>query len=479
MPVAPENIHVMLITIALLGHLNPMLKFARRLTRKGVNVTLATTEMDCRRMPRNKTLASDGSLSSTTAPINVEFFSDGLSPEFERDKHGEVFFESLYNVGSKNLSDLLAELHAKGMRFSCVVYNPFLPWVAEIASDHGIPCAVLWIQAWGVLSIYYHYCTNPHHFIDMEKDPNAIIRLPQMSPLAVKDLPSFILPSSPPFLKKLVLDFTRSLKKVKWVLGNSYDELEDKAQLLPIDLRSSLRSVGPLVSPAMLGQEVEEANNISGGLDTSNVESSCMKWLDQQTPNSVIYVSFGSMLILSQSLVENIAMGLKNSNRPFLWVVPPPEMAFMKAAIEGEPLHKFMEETMGRGLVVMWSPQELVLTHPAIACFVTHCGWNSAIETVSGGVPVIATPKWSDQPTNAKLLVDVHKIGVTLGNVLEDAISARGVEDCIKEVMEGPRALEMRKRAMQLREAARRALRDCGSSDKNIDDFINEITGKM
>lgn len=119
--------------------------------------------------------------------------------------------------------------------------------------------------------------------------------------------------------------------------------------------------------------------------------------------------------------------------------------------------------------------------HKAVACFMTHGGWNSALETVVWGVPVIVYPEWTDQPTNAKLLSDVFKVGVRVrinGDEEDGVVTTKEVERCIEEVINGPRAAEMKKRAMELKEAANKALEVGGSSDQNINEFINNISGK-
>ena len=118
--------------------------------------------------------------------------------------------------------------------------------------------------------------------------------------------------------------------------------------------------------------------------------------------------------------------------------------------------------------------------HKAVGCFMTHGGWNSSLETVISGVPVIVYPEWTDQPTNAKLLSDVFKVGVRvrINGDEEDhgVVSTEEVERCIQEVLEGPRAAEMKKRAMELREAANKALEVGGSSDQSINKFIDDIS---
>lgn len=130
-----------------------------------------------------------------------------------------------------------------------------------------------------------------------------------------------------------------------------------------------------------------------------------------------------------------------------------------------------------RGKVVEWSPQEQVLSHPSLACFLTHCGWNSSVEAMSLGVPMVAFPQWGDQVTNAKFLVDVFGVGLRLSRgANEDRLIQRDeIEKCLREAMEGPRAVEIRQNALKQQKAAEKAVADGGSSDRNIKDFIDEI----
>ncbi|KAI4327402.1 hypothetical protein L6164_019869 [Bauhinia variegata] len=341
----------------------------------------------------------------------------------------------------------------------------------DVADDHGIHCALLWIQCCAIYSIYYRYFKNIDNFPNLE-DPNESVQLPGMPVLEVRDLPSFMLPSSPPIFAEVLLKLFRDLdKKVNWVLGSSFYEIEEDivksmASLTPI------YPIGPLVSPFLLGEKENDVVNV----DMWNAEDSCLEWLDNKPPSSVIYISFGSILVLSQKQIDNIAMALKNSNKAFLWVIKPAEEG--SEGNGGVLRSDFLEETKGNGLVVKWCPQEKVLMHPAIACFVTHCGWNSTLETLVTGVPVIAHPEWTDQPTNAKLLVNAFKVGVKINFDEDGTASTQEMERCIREIMEGPRAAEIKNRARELKEAAKKALEDGGSSARNINQFISEIAGK-
>ncbi|RYR28761.1 hypothetical protein Ahy_B01g052927 isoform C [Arachis hypogaea] len=235
---------------------------------------------------------------------------------------------------------------------------------------------------------------------------------------------------------------------------------------------SGILTIGPLVSPYLLGQkESEDSDDLSENF--LRPEDSCLQWLNEKATSSVIYVAFGSLMEFSQKQMDNIATALKNTKKPFLWVITPQKGG-------AELPQGFLEEIKEMGLVVTWCPQAKVLMHPAVACFVSHCGWNSTLEAVTAGIPIVALPNWLDQPTNAKLVENVFKTGVRMriGEEEDGVASAEEVERCITEVMEGPMAEEIKMRAVGLKEVARKAMVDGGSSDRNINRFVTEISGK-
>ena len=191
-----------------------------------------------------------------------------------------------------------------------------------------------------------------------------------------------------------------------------------------------------------------------------------MKWLDSKEIGTVVYVSFGSLAALGEEQMEELAWALKRSNSYFLWVVRETETKKL-------PIN-FLEETSERGLVVTWCPQLEVLAHKAVGCFMTHGGWNSTLEALSLGVPVVSMPQWSDQATNSKFLMDVWKVGIRVKVDEKGIVTREEIELCIKEVM-GERGTEIKGNAMKWKKLAREALDEGGSSDKNIDDFVAKI----
>ena len=188
-----------------------------------------------------------------------------------------------------------------------------------------------------------------------------------------------------------------------------------------------------------------------------------LEWLDAQAPGSVVYISFGSLSMISRRQIEEVARGMAASGRPFLWVLREDnrssEGAGDAASLGGE-----------RGMVVEWCDQVRVLSHPAVGCFVTHCGWNSTLESVACGVPAVGVPQWTDQGINAWL---VERIGAGVRAAVSD-------KDGVLEADELRRCLDLatsetvRAKAAVWRDKARAAAAEGGSSERNLRAFVGK-----
>ncbi|XP_057418156.1 UDP-glycosyltransferase 84B2-like [Lotus japonicus] len=463
-----KGVNILMVSLAYQGHLNPMLKFAKCLISKGINVTIATTENGGPLLLKHATTTTSDA--SNNSKIKLEFFSDGLTIGFDRMATTEKMIKTIQEEGAKNLSTLITNLtKVQNQNFSCVIISPFVPWAVDVISEHGIPCAMLWIQASTLYSIYCRYFNNTDSFPCLD-DPNEKVKLPGLPEFEVKYLPSFLLPSSSPYYRQVFVDIYQALGKVKWVLGTSFYEIEEEI-VKSMDSLTPIYPIGPLVSPFILGER--EISDVS--VDMWNAEDSCMDWLNKKSPKTVIYISFGSLIVLSQKQMDNIAKALKNYNKDFLWVVKPPDGEARKKGGAGELSAEFLKETEGKGLAVKWCNQEKVLMHPAVGCFVSHCGWNSILETLVAGVPVVACPYWTDQPTNAMLVTNVFKNGVNVNYGKDGVASTEEIEKCIWDVMEGPSSGEIKKRVVEIKESARKTLQEGGSSNENINRFLNEL----
>ncbi|XP_062175416.1 UDP-glycosyltransferase 74F2-like [Alnus glutinosa] len=444
--------HCLVLTYPSQGHINPMMQFSKRLDHKGVKVTLVITNFI------SKTMHKEAS-----SNIALETISDGY------DEGGIAEAESIHGyldcfrrVGSQTLTQLIEKLSSSGGPVDCVVYDPFLPWALDIAKKFGLVGAVFFTQSCAVDNIYYHV----HEGVLKVPLSETEILLPGLPPLQSQDMPSFIYDfgSYPAYYDMVVGQFS-NFDKVDWILVNTFYELEQEvvdwmAKMWP------LRTIGPTIPSMFLDKQIKDDKEYGLSIFKPNTDA-CMKWLNDRPKGSVVYVSFGSMATLEVEQMAEIAWGLRMSNRCFLWVV--------RASEEAKLPKNFVEETSEKGLVVCWCPQLEVLTHEAVGCFVTHCGWNSTLEALSSGVPMVAVPHWSDQSTNAKYIMDIWKMGLKAPMDEKGLVKQEAIEHCIREIMEGERGEEIKKNALKWRKLAREAVDEGGSSDKNIEEFVAKL----
>uniref|UniRef100_A0A7N0TP14 UDP-glycosyltransferases domain-containing protein n=1 Tax=Kalanchoe fedtschenkoi TaxID=63787 RepID=A0A7N0TP14_KALFE len=238
----------------------------------------------------------------------------------------------------------------------------------------------------------------------------------------------------------------------------------------------------------------EPADKVIRGKTSSVDVDQCLKWLDSWEPNTVVYACLGTISNLTAAQMLELGLGLEASGRPFIWSIGSSGDGHNESK---ELLHELMvqdgfEERVGaagRGLVIWgWAPQVLILSHRAVGGFLTHCGWNSSMEGISAGLPMVTWPLIADQFYNEKLVVDVWKIGVRVGakrtmefgkeeeigvQVGKDEVR-RDVEELMDEGDEEGEA--RRKRAKELANKAKEAVEEGGgSSYVNIGKFIEYI----
>ncbi|WRX13950.1 hypothetical protein QQP08_006437 [Theobroma cacao] len=372
-----QETHVLMVTLSSQGHINPMLRLGKRLVEKGLHVTLATTEFGGQRMLKASAISSTTGANFISG-IRLLFFPDGFSLDYDRSNNLDHYMEYLAKIGPVNLSNLIKEYyHDADKKLSCIISNPFVSWVVDAAWANRVPCALLWIQPCSLYAIYYRFYNKLNPFPTLT-NPDMRIELPGLPLLHSHDLPSFVLPTNPfRSFPWLLSDMFQNMKRHKWVLANSFFELEKEvidsmAELCPI------QPVGPLVPPSLLGED----QSLDAGIEMWKPDETSLEWLNNQPPASVIYVSFGSIIVLPVKLMEVIATALKNTNHPFL----------LQPGADG-----------------------------------------------------------------------------LIGN--ED------VENCIKQILRGPKSEELQKNAAVLKQAAREAVASGGSSDRNIQLLVNEIVG--
>ncbi|KAL9347441.1 hypothetical protein Peur_058807 [Populus x canadensis] len=311
----------------------------------------------------------------------------------------------------------------------CIIYDAFMPWGLDVAKKFGLVGAAFFTQSCAVDSIYYHV----HRGLIKLPVTETQILVPGLPPLEPQDLPSFIyhLGTYPDFFDMLLDQFS-NIDRADWVFCNSFYMLEREvahwfAKLWPF------RCIGPTIPSMYLDKQLENDKDygFSFFMQKNDV---CMNWLNDRPKGSVVHVSFGSLL----------AWGLKRSDCYFLWVV--------RASEESKLSKDFAEESSAKGLVVRWCSQLEVLAHEAVGCFVTHCGWNSSLEALN-----------------------VWNMGVKAAVDEKEIARRETIESCIREILEGKKGKEIKRNASKWKELAKEAVKEGGSSDKNIDEFVANL----
>ncbi|KAJ0751728.1 putative UDP-glucuronosyl/UDP-glucosyltransferase, UDP-glycosyltransferase family [Helianthus annuus] len=442
--------HVLLFPFPTQGHINPIFQFGKRLLSKGVKTTLVTTIYINSTLPHNTT-------------TNMEAISDGFDEGgISSADSPESYVETFKEVGSKSLTNLIKNLQSEGNTIDAIIYDSLIIWALDVAMEFGIKGASFFTQACAVNIIYYHV-------------HKGIITLPLDAPVSVLGLPQFECLETPSFVhnygsypgwSELMFNQFANIDQARWVLTNTFYQLEDEV-IEWMRKKWKLKVIGPTIPSMYLDKQLENDKDYGFSLFKPN-HIECMNWLNDKPENSVVYVSFGSLAQLGLDQMKEIAWGLSDSYVNFLWVV--------RAEEQGKLPKKFVDEKIpGKGLVVTWCRQLDVLAHESVGCFVTHCGFNSTLEAISLGVPVIGMPQWTDQTTNAKLLDEFWGVGVRV-RADENGIARReNLVSCIKKIMEDEEGVVARKNAEKWKELAKGAVDKGGSSYNDIDEFVFEL----
>jgi len=263
------------------------------------------------------------------------------------------------------------------------------------------------------------------------------------------------------------------------VVINSFQELETLyIESFEHITGKKVWTVGPM---CLCNQDINAM--AARGNKASMDEAQCLRWLDLMKPGSVTFVSFGSLACTAPRQLVELGLGLEASKKPFVWVIKAGDKF---PQVEEWLAEGFEERVKDRGLIIRgWAPQVLILWHKAIGGFMTHCGWNSTIEGICAGIPMITWPHFAEQFVNERLVVDVLKTGVEIGvkavtqwgqEQTEVTVTRDAVEKAVSKLMDGGEAAEeMRTRAKEFGVKARKALEEGGSSYNNINILIQEM----
>ncbi|KAM1388026.1 hypothetical protein ACFX2I_016199 [Malus domestica] len=457
--------HVAVLASPGIGHVTPLLELAKRLVvDHGFHVTFLSITTDA--PPAQLQLLSNPSLPSDLHVVSL--------PRVDVSQQPIGISVRIFLVVQETLKSLPFVLKNLQPPIKSLVVDPFCIEALEIAADLSIPTYVFMTSSASLLALTLYFPTiNAEVNGDYSKIAEKVI-VPGCKPLLLDDL-------VPGVLSPEVLPMCNRFPTVKGILVNTWEELEPVTLL---SLRENLFFLGLPAPPVYpIGPLTKEDKPVTSTLESSRF----LTWLDEQPVGSVVYISFGSGGTLSREQMIELARGLELSQKRFVWVARPPNDSsasgsFFKAGFNTDDPASylpegFLDRTRGRGLVTSsWAPQVAVLSHRSVAGFVTHCGWNSVLESVLHGVAMIAWPLYAEQRMNARFLVDV---GVAVWPEAEEDDGKRVVGRCevervVRTILEDEEGEGVRRRVRELQGTAVKALEVYGSSNGSLEGLAKE-----
>ncbi|KAL1549872.1 UDP-glucoronosyl and UDP-glucosyl transferase [Salvia divinorum] len=452
-----QQLHFVLFPMVAPGHMNPIIDIAKLLARRGLIVSIITTPANAARIGSTISPALQIHLIPIRFPAAEAGLPDACEnidslPSLEMSYKFITAFDMMQN-------DVVRAFEQLQPPPSCLISDMGLPWTTQLADQFNIPRMVFHGTSCTSLLTSHHKNANraeAPYSSDAEATKSTVM--------------------------KKVLDQVKAAEKTSYgVVVNSFEDLEAECLKEYSEVKGGrVWCIGPVSLCNVDISDMAGRGNISA-VDVHD----CTKWLDLHEQGSVIYAALGSLARPMPEQMMELALALEESNRPFIWGLG----GASSPALEGLFVQSgFTQRTRDRGFLIRgWAPQLVILSHPAIGGFLTHCGWNSTLEGITAGVPLATWPFVGDQFTNEKLVVEILGIGVSVGNKVsvmwgeEEKAGVFVAKDAIKRALivlmeEGA---EMRTRAGELRDKAKMALTQGGSSYSRLTLLIEEIKARF
>lgn len=444
------------------GHTIPFLQLARLLLRRGVYVTFLTT-------PANHPFIAQSLSGTDVSILDLDFPENipGISPGIEStDKLPSMSLFIPFVNGTKLMQPFFEEaIQTIIPKVDCVISDMFLSWTLQSATKFGIPRLSFYCMSFYTLALVKDVMDNGLLSLHESADePFTATSFPWIKarrndfdhPFNKRD------PSGPDL--DFIVECTMATTNSYGMLVNSFYELEEPfVEYWTRKCRPKTWCIGPLCSEELSKTDPELAQ-----------KPKWMLWLDEKLTNGspVLYVAFGSQVIIPAKQFREIAVGLEESRVSFLWVV--------KNAGE-ELIHGFEDRVKERGMIVTeWVDQKEILEHEIVQGFLSHCGWNSVLEAICAGLPILAWPMMAEQSFNAKMVVEEIKIGLrvrTDDGTSKGFVTNENLKSSVIELMVGEKGKALKSAVKGLAEAAKRTATEGGSSWHAVSQLIGELHG--
>ncbi|XP_039114459.1 UDP-glycosyltransferase 83A1-like [Dioscorea cayenensis subsp. rotundata] len=452
--------HALVFPFPAQGHVIPLLELSNRLVEREFKITFVNTELNHARIT--------SAMSNSSCDMNHINFVTIVDGAEEGDDPNDLarIYERLQQVLPAYLEELIKKSNmVENHKFTCFIVDIFLAWTLDVAKKAGLQTVLFYVAGLGTLLIGP---SVPKLIEDGIIDEQGEVKTkgkfqisPEIPSMRSADLPwqCFSDIKTRHHMFKLTLNVGATVNTEELILCNSFSGLEMGNCIVPPNIL--------LIGPLLASQEFKKPKGYFWEEDTS-----CITWLDKQPPNSVIYIAFGSLAMFDHCQFEELALGLELSGKRFLWA--------MRPGFTGEEdvgfLARFRSRVEGRGMIVSWAPQQQVLAHCSIACFMSHCGWNSTMEGLANGVPFLCWPYFAEQFINQGYICDVWKIGLRMNLGGNKVVSREEIKRKVEELMSDE---AMKARAMQLKAMADKSVKKGGSYLENFNCFVNRMKSSV
>ncbi|KAI3677175.1 hypothetical protein L1987_86797 [Smallanthus sonchifolius] len=466
-----SNLHVVFIPLLAPGHMIPLVQLARLFAARGVRSTIITTVHNALTIQPSIDLDIKTGYPLTILTVNFPSSEVGLPTGIENASTCTTTEMSSALFRGLILLQTPMEQLVRDVAPDCIFSDMFFTWTVDLAEELKIPRLLFYPNNFIYHSIFHSLKVHaPHANLKSESDSFVVPNLPDNIAMKLSQVSHhFRFKTEMGDMMEKVL---QSEKRSYGLVHNTFYEIEP-AYADHIHKIKTTKSwhIGPLF-------QFFKRYDSDGGVSEKH---SCFTWLHDQKPNSVIYVCFGSMVRFPESQITEIALALEESKQPFVWVVRKDGDDGIGGLPEG-----FEERIMAenKGLIITgWAPQVEILQHPSVGGFMTHSGWNSVLEAVTAGVPLMTWPLYAEHFYNEKL-VELLGIGVGVGadvwnpsfEITSPVIGKRGILDAIEVLTGGSAVAErIKENVKELAVKAKKVIEEGGSSFNSLNALIDEL----
>ncbi|WJX96048.1 soyasapogenol B glucuronide galactosyltransferase [Trifolium repens] len=444
------------------GHIIPLCDIASLFASHGHFVTIITTPLNAKTFPKSNNF-NVHTFQFPSQEVGLPEGVENLSSVTDIDSGYKIYQAATL---LREPVEHFVEQHPP----DCIVADFCFPWVDEVANKLHIPRFAF--NGFSLFTLCAMESLKSHPLSENASGPFVIPNFPR----------DIIINSTPPMESKSFVDphLTIALKSHGFII-NSFVKLDGEEYVEYYEKIIGHKAWH--LGPASLVRKTTQEKSERGEKSTTSVQK-YLTWLNSKRDNSVLYISFESLCYFPDKQLFEIASAIEASGYDFIWVVP--EKKGKESEEEKEKwLPKGFEER-NKGMIVRgWAPQVVILGHPALGAFLTHCGWNSVVEAVSAGVPMITWPVHSDQFYNEKLITEVRGIGVEVGvdewitaafRDMKKLVKRDHIEKALRRLMDGgDEAVQIRQRAQKFAKIARNVVQEGGSSHENLVTLIDEL----